>query len=312
MHQMAGSGNLQIRCPVADFAHPGHLSGRGDAVVGRGSGAASDRVGVRSSISLPLWLGHELLDGGFNVYAKDPAAFDADDVQLGMAFANQATAVVLNAHAYWAASELSRNLTAAMATRAVIEQAKGVLMGTLGIDADDAFEHLRTRWQRAQREAQRRRHGDRRRGERQPGEVTDWPGVTRPGDSPSRGMCTDAGGVPTSATRPQGARVDPRTTLTTEPIPAPAGPLVDPIIEPDLSTTGAAPAEASEPPTGRAEQIKGAAGDAASTATDDAKRVASAAADQARSVVQEAKDQAAGLVGQAQGELRQQADAAVV
>ena len=102
---------------------------------------------MRSSISLPLWLGHELLDGGFNVYAKDPAAFDADDVQLGMAFANQATAVVLNAHAYWAASELSRNLTAAMATRAVIEQAKGVLMGTLGIDADDAFEHLRTRSQ---------------------------------------------------------------------------------------------------------------------------------------------------------------------
>jgi uncharacterized protein YjbJ (UPF0337 family) len=104
--------------------------------------------------------------------------------------------------------------------------------------------------------------------------------------------------------------VDPRTTTTTtDPIPVPGEPFVDPMVEPDLSTTGAAPPEASQPSTGRAEQLKGAAGDAASTATDDAKRVASAAADQARSVVQEAKDQAASLVGQAQGELRQQADA---
>jgi len=103
--------------------------------------------------------------------------------------------------------------------------------------------------------------------------------------------------------------VDPRPTPTTDPIPVPGEPVVDPIIQPDLSTFGAAPAEASEPASGRADQIKDVAGNAAATAADDAKQVASTAADQARSVVQEVKEQASGLVGQAQGELRQQADA---
>ncbi len=103
--------------------------------------------------------------------------------------------------------------------------------------------------------------------------------------------------------------MDPRPTPTTDPIPVPGEPVVDPIIQPDLSTFGAAPAEASEPANGRADQIKDVAGNAAATAADDAKQVASTAADQARSVVQEVKEQASGLVGQAQGELRQQADA---
>ncbi len=103
--------------------------------------------------------------------------------------------------------------------------------------------------------------------------------------------------------------MDPRPAPPTDPITVPGEPLVDPLIEPDLSTAGAAPAEASPPPNGRADQIKEVAGNAAATAADEAKRVASTAADQARSVVQEVKEQASGLVGQAQGELRQQADA---
>jgi hypothetical protein len=95
-------------------------------------------------------LGGEL-KGGFNLYGTDVGAFGREDVQLGTAFASQATAVVLNAQAYWAAADLSRNLATALETRGVIERAKGVLMANLGLTADEAFDELRKRSQQQNR-----------------------------------------------------------------------------------------------------------------------------------------------------------------
>jgi AmiR/NasT family two-component response regulator len=50
--------------------------------------------------------------------------------------------VLANAQAYWDARELSSGLTEAMRYRAVIEQAKGILMGAEGCDEDAAFQIL--------------------------------------------------------------------------------------------------------------------------------------------------------------------------
>ncbi|MGI9028620.1 MAG: hypothetical protein ACR2HP_01345 [Ilumatobacteraceae bacterium] len=106
--------------------------------------------------------------------------------------------------------------------------------------------------------------------------------------------------------------------LTTDPTVIPGEPLVDPLTEPDLSALGAAPPEASTPSGGgdsasRASQVTdaatSAAGDAASTAGDEAKRVTAEAKAQARSVVDEVKGQATGLLDQTRDELRAQADA---
>ena len=58
-------------------------------------------------------------------------------------FAVQASVVISNAQAYWAASELTRNLTIAMESRAVIEQAKGILIARHGLGDDEAFDRLR-------------------------------------------------------------------------------------------------------------------------------------------------------------------------
>ncbi len=66
-------------------------------------------------------------------------------------FAAQASIVVSNAQSYWAAFELSENLAKAMESRAVIEQAKGILMSRLRIDADAAFGVLRERSQASNR-----------------------------------------------------------------------------------------------------------------------------------------------------------------
>jgi GAF domain-containing protein len=114
--------------------------------------SASARAhGVKSSLSTPLSLAGAETFGGFNVYGEVPGGFGEEDEELCRAFAGQASIVVSNAQAYWAAFELSHNLNRAMLTRAVIEQAKGVLMSSNRIGADDAFELLRRRSQSANR-----------------------------------------------------------------------------------------------------------------------------------------------------------------
>jgi GAF domain-containing protein len=112
---------------------------------------AAERVGVRSSLSVPMELHGQDVVGGFNAYAVVPTAFDERGREVGELFTAQAGAVVSNARAYWSAEALSRNLTAALETRGVIEQAKGVLVATLRISPDEAFEELRRRSQRENR-----------------------------------------------------------------------------------------------------------------------------------------------------------------
>jgi GAF domain-containing protein len=103
--------------------------------------------GVHTSLSVPLNLAREDTSGGFNVYGSVAAGFSDDDEQLCQAFAAQASIVVSNAQAYWASLELSANLSKAMESRAVIEQAKGILMTTYRVSADDAFDLLVARSQ---------------------------------------------------------------------------------------------------------------------------------------------------------------------
>ena len=55
--------------------------------------------------------------------------------------------MVSNVQAYWAAFEMTRNLTRAMESRVVIEQAKGVLIGRHGLSDDESFDRLRGRSQ---------------------------------------------------------------------------------------------------------------------------------------------------------------------
>ena len=58
-------------------------------------------------------------------------------------FAEQAAFVAANAKAYWDARMLGEGLALALTSRAVIEQAKGIIIATTGASADEAFEQLR-------------------------------------------------------------------------------------------------------------------------------------------------------------------------
>lgn len=97
--------------------------------------------GIRSTMSIPMVANHEGV-GAMNFYSKTPNGFSDDDVVVGSQFGAQAAIVLANAQAYWDAHQLSQNLTTAMQSRAVIEQAKGILMGAQRCSADEAFQIL--------------------------------------------------------------------------------------------------------------------------------------------------------------------------
>ena len=103
---------------------------------------------VRSTLSLPLVAGEQGI-GALNLYAGQPGSFSSEDEQIGMELASTAAVVLANASAYWTAYELSQNLSEAMKSRAVIEQAKGMLMArSETLTPDDAFDLLRKASQR--------------------------------------------------------------------------------------------------------------------------------------------------------------------
>jgi GAF domain-containing protein len=95
-------------------------------------------LGVRSSLSVPLpFQGASI--GALNNYARRPAAFGDEDVALGQEVAAFVAIAVGNAEAAARANTDVTNMRQAMASRSVIEQAKGILMERYKVTAEQAF-----------------------------------------------------------------------------------------------------------------------------------------------------------------------------
>lgn len=108
-------------------------------------------VGIRGSQSVPVpYQGTTI--GALNIYSTKPEAFATPQaLEAGLKTAEVVAVAVANAEAHWQLSEQARNLSLAMESRAVIEQAKGVLMAQRQLTAEQAFEVLREASQRYNR-----------------------------------------------------------------------------------------------------------------------------------------------------------------
>jgi GAF domain-containing protein len=95
-------------------------------------------AGVHSCVSIGLPL-RDSVSGAFNVYALKPHAFDDEAVILAQTFAGYAAVAMANACLYAGPATPVDHLAAAMDSRAVIEQAKGVIMAERHCTADEAF-----------------------------------------------------------------------------------------------------------------------------------------------------------------------------
>ena len=108
----------------------------------RGFCRAAAGAGLHSVVSLPLHTAQQPA-GAVALYADHPCAFSGTAHDIALLFAAQGGAAVYNAGLYGACRQMTDNLQAALESRAIIEQAKGVLHAKLAISPDEAFELLR-------------------------------------------------------------------------------------------------------------------------------------------------------------------------
>lgn len=107
------------------------------------------RLGVTSVLSVGLAVDHRVV-GALNIY-RDDGPVDEPAAALAAEFARYAAVVVDNAAEFAGASALAGHLRIALGSRAVIEQAKGVLMERHRWTADQAFAFLAAQSQRRNR-----------------------------------------------------------------------------------------------------------------------------------------------------------------
>jgi GAF domain-containing protein len=100
-------------------------------------------AGILSSLSVPLAIDEdEQVSGALNIYARQPDAFDADSRSVATRFGPYAAVATGNLYAYQSTRDMADNLQAALESRAVIDQAKGVLIERYKLTPDQAFQLL--------------------------------------------------------------------------------------------------------------------------------------------------------------------------
>jgi GAF domain-containing protein len=100
-------------------------------------------AGIRSVHAFPMRLRDRTI-GALNVFGKDPAPLEEDDVKVIQALADVATIALIQEQAIAAAETLTEQLQGALNSRIVIEQAKGVVARSKGMSVDQAFTLLRS------------------------------------------------------------------------------------------------------------------------------------------------------------------------
>ena len=102
----------------------------------------ADRAGVRHIVSVGMPLAQRSV-GGLNIYRTTTAPFSSTFLEHAEVFAGYAAVAVANITSHANAVKEATHLRVAMESRAVIEQAKGMLMARDQCTADEAFDILR-------------------------------------------------------------------------------------------------------------------------------------------------------------------------
>jgi GAF domain-containing protein len=105
----------------------------------RGSALAQ---GFRSMDALPLRL-RDATIGTLNLLRSAPGAAPEESISAAQAFADVATIGILHERTLRESAILSEQLQAALNSRIIIEQAKGVVSHTRGVSIDEAFTLMR-------------------------------------------------------------------------------------------------------------------------------------------------------------------------
>jgi transcriptional regulator with GAF, ATPase, and Fis domain len=108
--------------------------------------AAAAAEGIYSFLAAPLHAAGQPL-GSFNLYGRTRSAFDTLDGEILDLLTATVSRTIGDFARFRSASDVAESIERALATRGPIDQAKGMLMAIHGIDADQAFDRLRTQSQ---------------------------------------------------------------------------------------------------------------------------------------------------------------------
>ncbi|MGI8666740.1 MAG: ANTAR domain-containing protein [Jatrophihabitans sp.] len=100
------------------------------------------RVGFGAAYALPMRLREQTI-GALNLFHQQPRELSPAAQRVGQGLADVATIAILQQRAVQRGEELSTQLQAALNSRVVIEQAKGVVAGRERVDMPAAFALLR-------------------------------------------------------------------------------------------------------------------------------------------------------------------------
>jgi GAF domain-containing protein len=117
-----------------------HLSTRDD--LGCRSGRVTLDAGFHSVHALPMHLRGDVI-GALNLFRRDRGDLHEADIVAGQALADAATIAVLQHRALIERRLVNSQLTRALESRVVIEQAKGVLCERSGLTMEQAFDRMR-------------------------------------------------------------------------------------------------------------------------------------------------------------------------
>jgi GAF domain-containing protein len=99
-------------------------------------------AGFRSAHALPMRLRGSVI-GALNLFRSEVGSLDSAGTVAAQALADIATIAILQHRVGTEALQLNEQLNAALSSRIVIEQAKGVIAERAGVATDEAFRRLR-------------------------------------------------------------------------------------------------------------------------------------------------------------------------
>jgi len=99
--------------------------------------------GFRAADAIPMRLRGQII-GALNLFRIESGSLNDDDLAAAQALADIATIAILQSRRTIATQDLNAQLENALASRIVIEQAKGMIAERHNVTADEAFVDLRT------------------------------------------------------------------------------------------------------------------------------------------------------------------------
>ncbi|MEA2971558.1 MAG: hypothetical protein QOG82_16 [Actinomycetota bacterium] len=128
-------------------------NGNGDGHEGRWPHvrAKAEEMGVSAVLSTPLLQAPDQAIGALNIYSRGGDGFGEDARRTAELLGEHAAIVLGNALALIGATHLNEQLRAALASREIIGEAKGIIMERQSCTRDEAFDILRRASQRENR-----------------------------------------------------------------------------------------------------------------------------------------------------------------